>query len=85
MGQVKIVSNFYQELSCDSLLRMNDDRLTELELRYMVQQDLMQKLSDVVLQQGRDIERLRREVDALRGRMNDGPAPMPADEKPPHY
>ena len=66
---------------------MNDDRLTELELRYMVQQDLLQKLSDVVLQQGRDLDRLRREVEMLRGRMNDGPAPMPApaDEKPPHY
>jgi len=64
---------------------MNDDRLTELELRYMVQQDLLQKLSDVILQQGRDIDRLRREVDMLRGRMNEGPAPMPADETPPHY
>lgn len=64
---------------------MNDDRLTELELRYMVQQDLLQKLSDVVLQQGRDLDRLRREVEMLRGRMNDGPAPLPADEKPPHY
>lgn len=64
---------------------MNDERLTELELRYMVQQDLLQKLSDVVLQQGRDIERLRREVEAMRGRMNEGPPPVPANEKPPHY
>lgn len=64
---------------------MSDDRLTELEIRYMVQQDLLQKLSDVLLQQGRDLERLRREVELLRGRLNDGPAPMPADEKPPHY
>ena len=40
---------------------MNDDRLTELELRYMVQQDLLQKLSDVVLQQGRDLEGRPRE------------------------
>lgn len=70
---------------CASLLRMNDDRLTELELRYMVQHDLLQKLSDVVLQQGRDLERLRREVEALRGRMSEGPALMPADERPPHY
>jgi SlyX protein len=64
---------------------MSDDRLTELEIRYMVQQDLLQKLSEVLLQQGRDLERLRREVELLRGRINDGPAPMPADEKPPHY
>ena len=64
---------------------MNDDRLTELELRYMVQQDLLQKLSDVILQQGRDIDRLRREVEVMRGRMNEGPAHMPADERPPHY
>jgi SlyX protein len=64
---------------------MDDDRLTELELRYMVQQDLLQKLSDVVLQQGRDIERLRRELEAMRGRLNEGPALMPADDKPPHY
>lgn len=64
---------------------MNDDRLTELELRYMVHQDLLQKLSDVILQQGRDLDRLRREVEVMRGRMSEGPAPMPADEKPPHY
>ena len=56
---------------------MNEDRLTELELRYMVQQDLLQKLSDVVLQQGRDIERLRRELEAMRGRMTEGSALMP--------
>ncbi len=64
---------------------MNEDRLTELELRYMVQQDLLQKLSDVVLQQGRDIERLRRELEAMHGRMTEGSALMPADDKPPHY
>lgn len=64
---------------------MNDDRLTELELRSMVQQDLLQKLSDVILQQGRDLDRLRREVELMRGRLNEGSAHMPADERPPHY
>lgn len=64
---------------------MNDDRLTELEVRYMVQQDLLQKLSDVIMQQGRDLDRLRREVELMRGRLNESPAPMPADERPPHY
>lgn len=64
---------------------MNEDRLTELEMRYTLQQELLQQLSDVVHQHEREIDRLRREVEQLRGRVADGGVPLDPDEKPPHY
>ena len=64
---------------------MSEERLTELEVRYTVQQDLLRQLSDVVLAQGRDLDRLRRELELLRSRQHEAPSPFTPDERPPHY
>lgn len=64
---------------------MSEERITELEMRYMLQQDLVRQLSDVVLQHGREIAQLRRELELLRSRQHDAPHPANQDEKPPHY
>ncbi len=64
---------------------MSEERITELEVRYTLQQDLFHKLSDVVLQQGREIDALRRALELLRSRQSDGTSAAAADEKPPHY
>ena len=63
---------------------MTQDRLTELEIRYVHQQDTLDQLSDVVASQGRLIDALRAELEALK-RMADAPKTPPADDPPPHY
>lgn len=63
---------------------MNQDRLTELEIRYVHQQDTLDQLSDVVASQGRLIDALRAELEALK-RLADAPKNPPADDPPPHY
>jgi uncharacterized coiled-coil protein SlyX len=78
-----------------------EERLTELELRYTLQEETLRELSDVLLSQGRELDRLRRDLELLRSRPDEaaGPAAMAAaqeleipallpallDEKPPHY
>ena len=64
---------------------MDDERITELELRYTLQQELLRQLSDVVLQHGRELDQLRRELERLRNRQHEAPAPFSPDERPPHY
>ena len=64
---------------------MMEERMTELEMRYMLQQELIQQLSDVVLQQGRELDALRRQLELLRSRQNEAPGPAASEEKPPHY
>ena len=54
-------------------------------MRYTLQQDLLRQLSDVVRQQGRELDGLRRELELLRSRQHDAPTLAGADEKPPHY
>ena len=63
----------------------DDQRLVELETRYTLQQDLLQQLSDVVAEQGREIQRLQQELERLKGRVSDAPPPFDPDERPPHY
>ena len=62
-----------------------EDRLNELEVRYTLQQDLLQQLSDVVARLDRDLARVRTELDELRSRRTSDPLPFDPDEKPPHY
>ena len=64
---------------------MSEERLIELELRYTLQQDLLRQLSDVVLEQGRELDRLRRELELVRSRQHEAPSPFAPDERPPHY
>ncbi len=63
-------------------------RVTELETRLAFQDDTLQQLSDELLAQGRLIERLQRQVEALAARQAElvgqiGPAEDEAP--PPHY
>lgn len=60
-----------------------EQRIQELEIRYMHQQRMLEDLSEVVIEQGRAIERLVAELAELRARRPDDPSP--ADEPPPHY
>jgi uncharacterized coiled-coil protein SlyX len=60
-------------------------RLTELELRYTLQQELLRQLNDVLVEQSRELDSLRRELERLKSRLSDGPGPLDPDERPPHY
>lgn len=62
-----------------------EDRIQELEIRYTLQQDLLQQLSDVVAQQGAAIARLRAELDEIKNPRATDALPFDPDEKPPHY
>lgn len=58
-----------------------DDRLTDLEVRYVHQARLLEELSGVLFEQQRTIEALERRVRELEDRQGDDAG----SEKPPHY
>jgi SlyX protein len=65
-------------------------RLAELEARYTLHQDLLDKLSDVIWRQQRDLDKLGARAVALEKRLaalsgEAAEAPDPGDEVPPHY
>lgn len=67
---------------------MDDEpRIVELELRYMQQQELLQELSEVLYEQGRELEALRTEVLRMKKKLEGEPGLVDArqQEKPPHY
>jgi uncharacterized coiled-coil protein SlyX len=65
---------------------IEDPRLTDLELRYMRLERSMDDLSDVVVQQGKLIDRLEHEVVRLKGQLAEGSEKgHTQDERPPHY
>lgn len=66
-----------------------NERLTELEVRVAFQDKTLQDLNEVVIRQQREIDRLKRELEAMKSRLA-GLAPSMVisreDEKPPpHY
>ena len=66
-----------------------NDRLTELEVRVAFQEQTLQDLNEVVTRQQRELDRLTKELEAIKSRLT-GLAPSmvipPEDEKPPpHY
>jgi SlyX protein len=65
------------------------DRLVELETRIAFQDDTLQQLNAVVVRQQQEIDRLTREIEALKQQLRAlAPAPVagPAEETPPpHY
>jgi uncharacterized coiled-coil protein SlyX len=61
-----------------------EERLIDLELRFMKLERFAQELSDTVASQRRAIDGLTLEVRRLRERATDE-EPEPGDEVPPHY
>lgn len=57
-------------------------RVVELELRYMMLERTVADLNEVVIEQGKIIERLKAELTALIERQ---PEQEPSGEPPPHY
>lgn len=67
---------------------MSEHRLTELEIKASYTEDLLDRLNEVVIRQQQQIDRLEREVAALRHQVDQAPAPAfrsLRDELPPHF
>jgi SlyX protein len=65
-----------------------DERLTDLEIRYMALAELVRELDEVVRRQGSAIDRLERETFRLRDQLRDAqPGVVDGGEEgpPPHY
>lgn len=69
---------------CDN----KDERITELELRFMHQENNIQELNDAVYRQEQAIVRLERQVAMLVEQLRSLPpaaGEQDQDERPPHY
>jgi SlyX protein len=68
-------------------LRMMSDRLDVVETRLMYQEETIETLNRTITDQWTKIETLMRQVAALRERLEQTEAsmPAPANERPPHY
>jgi len=66
-----------------------DDRLTDLEMRFMQQELTIQELNEAVFRQEQTIMALEREVALIRGQLRLLASSLPGDgeeeERPPHY
>lgn len=60
------------------------ERLIELEMRLMHQENLLEQLNEVVTEQATQIDLLRRELARLREQALQGPS-EDVNEAPPHY
>jgi SlyX protein len=68
---------------------MNEDRITDLEIRFSHQDQFLHQLNDIVVGQQRTIERLEKEILDLKRAVNveggvSGTRTL-KDEVPPHY
>jgi SlyX protein len=64
-----------------------DDRVLELELKFMQQQLLLEELSAVLYRQQRELDQLNQVVATLQEKLRAEPGLVDAkgDEPPPHY
>ena len=65
-----------------------DDRLTELEIKAALAEDMLEALSNTIYRQQQQIEQVQQELRTLRQQMQaSSPAEphSPNDEPPPHY
>lgn len=63
-----------------------NDQIAELESRIAFQEDAIDKLSEVVARQEKDIERLTRMVQILNTELKEANGgSRPEDQPPPHY
>ena len=66
---------------------MSTERLDRLEMHVAEQQQMLDDLSDVLAQQTKDIDRLRKRLEQSDDRIAELEAGLPAPgiDKPPHY
>lgn len=67
---------------------MEDNRLTDLEIKFMEQEQAISELSDIVNRQWQEIEQLKRKLIHAHDRivtLEDAAPDAPANDKPPHY
>lgn len=66
---------------------MSTDRIDRLEMHVAEQQQMLDDLSDVLAQQTKDIDRLRKRLEQSDDRIAELEAglPAPGNDKPPHY
>ena len=73
----------------DPVAESLEARVTELEIQLEQRAELVRELNEVVIEQGRELAALRRELDELKARQDAAAAddrPDPSDEPPPpHY
>lgn len=64
-----------------------EERIAELELRFMDQQHQLSELSDAMFSQQREIDTLRNRVQLLEQKLAGDPGLVDAkvNERPPHY
>lgn len=66
-----------------------EDRIADLEVRLVFQDDTIQSLSETVAAQQLEMEKLRRAVEVLARRQADLASSLPGsdtdDQRPPHY
>ena len=64
-----------------------ENRVVELELKFMEQSDLLAKLNDALVSQQRELDLLRKALEHLAKKVDVLPGQVDADanEKPPHY
>lgn len=66
------------------------EEIIELQTKLQFQEDALQTLDEVVIRQADALDRMQRQIDELRARLEQwiqesSEPPPPADEKPPHY
>lgn len=62
--------------------------LIDLQIKMMHQQEELESMSNTVIRQGKQLDMLNRQFDALKTKFDDlaaGSNSAPVDEKPPHY
>jgi uncharacterized coiled-coil protein SlyX len=61
-----------------------EQRIVDLELRFMRAEKTIEELNDVIVERGKAVDRLEREVKALREHVLSADD-APKNERPPHY
>jgi len=62
--------------------------LIDLQMKLMHQQEELETMSNTVIYQGKQIDKLYSQIEELKSKMNHlaaGAETIPVDEKPPHY
>ncbi|MFV2061868.1 MAG: SlyX family protein [Gammaproteobacteria bacterium] len=62
--------------------------LIDLQMKMMHQQEELESMSNTVIRQGKEIDKLNMKLEEFKARLDDiaaGGSITPVDEKPPHY